>query len=154
MRLPNYRIRREGENTAMTSMIDVVFLLLIFFVCAASGFVTEKHLATELAAGSVAVSDVPPPQRPLGEGWLKLASADTGELVVEVNGRSYTNFDRLTDVIRQLADLAPEIPVILDIAPRTPMGDVIRVYDLCRSANFEDVQFAADAAAIEKPVRG
>ena len=37
----------------MTPLIDVVFLLLIFFVCASTGQIRESLLPTELSGGSI-----------------------------------------------------------------------------------------------------
>ena len=45
-------------------------------------------------------------------------------------------------------------PVILDIEPNVPLGDVIEVYDACRAAEFQSVNFAVETpVALEKPQR-
>jgi biopolymer transport protein ExbD len=41
-----------------------------------------------------------------------------------------------------LAETTSEIPVILDIEGAVPLGDVVRVYDACQSAQFRQVSFA------------
>ena len=53
--------RRDGDlnGGAMTPMIDVVFLLLVFFVCASIGQAPEVLLPAELSVGSTEVN-VPP----------------------------------------------------------------------------------------------
>ncbi|HCS54890.1 MAG TPA: biopolymer transporter ExbD, partial [Planctomycetaceae bacterium] len=40
--------RDLGEDQTMTPMIDIVFLLLVFFVCVATDQVVEMSLPTEL----------------------------------------------------------------------------------------------------------
>ena len=53
MRIPSRQREGDTDNTAMTPMIDVIFQLLIFFICASAGQVQEAHLPTELAPGSI-----------------------------------------------------------------------------------------------------
>lgn len=142
MRLPVHQDRNSARDSmAMTSMIDVVFLLLIFFVCAASGQIHESQLATDLAPGSVESTEVVDVPKPLGEVWLRLKRR-AGGTVVEVKERDYDDFASLQETLVSLAELAPEIPVILDIEPNVPLGDMIRVYDACRAAQFESIHFA------------
>ena len=43
-----------------------------------------------------------------------------------------------------------EIPVILDIEPKVPLGDMIHVYDIARAAGFESINFAIDRPEIKK----
>ncbi|MCA8997278.1 MAG: biopolymer transporter ExbD [Planctomycetaceae bacterium] len=126
-------------------MIDVVFLLLIFFVVTASSQTREMLLPTELAAGAVDANVVPPEPEPLSvEVWLSLkVDAALGGTVVDMNGTPYTDLDQLKAQLRLLAELGPENPVILDIAGNVPLGDVVDVYDTCQSAGFQSVSFAA-----------
>ena len=126
----------------MTPMIDVVFLLLIFFVCASIGQIRESHLPTPLAAGSVEVTDPVESPPPIDHFWITLERNPNGATIATLNERQFSDWSELRDVLRQLAGLAAEVPVILDIAPQVPAGDVIDIYDTCKAANFETIQFA------------
>lgn len=130
----------------MTPMIDVIFQLLIFFVCASAGQMVESHLPTELAAGSIESVAPVIVERPFGEVWLRLhrraAEGEDGVTVVELNDREYADEKSLRTTLLALAEATPEIPVILDIAGPVPLGDVVRVYDACQSAQFHQVSFA------------
>ena len=130
---------------AMTPMIDVVFLLLIFFVCASVGQIRESLLPTELPAGSIESPESMDAEKPLGEVWLKLFRNDGTRTVVEMNDHRYHDFQHLQATLVELSELASEIPVILDIAAEVPMQDMIRVYDACRAADFETIQFAIES---------
>ena len=144
MRVPVHRYERDDDQ-AMTPMIDVVFLLLIFFICASSGQVIEAVLPTQLNAGKIDV-DQPPEQEPpplLGEVWLTLKQSPTNQTLVELNDTQHDDLTQLQNQLTQLAAVAQEIPVILDISGDVPMGKVIAVYDICRIAKFDNVQFAA-----------
>ena len=129
---------------AMTPMIDIVFLLLIFFVCASVGQIRESLLPTELPAGSIESPEFMDVEKPLVEVWLKLYRNDDTRTVVEMNDLRYHDFQQLQTILAELSALASEIPVILDIAPDVPMQDMIRVYDACRAADFETIQFAIE----------
>lgn len=146
MRIPvSHQQSREHDDSFMTPMIDVVFLLLIFFVCASIGQIRESSLPTPLAAGSVeAVDPIDSPQL-LEDVWLRLVRRGDGEGAVttaELNSQFYDDWEQLRGVLQELATIAPEIPVILDIEHGVPVGDFVDIYDTCRSAGFDNIQFA------------
>lgn len=129
-------------------MIDIVFLLLIFFVVTASGQVRERLLPTELSAtGTVDSEAISAETEALTvEVWLKLAiDPDDGQTTVDMNGTLYRDLEKLKDQLLALAELGPDNPVILDISRNVPLGDVVDVYDTCQAAGFVSVSFAADA---------
>ena len=72
---------------------------------------------------------------------------DQSRTLADLNGTFYEDLSALTDVLRALADVSRESPVILDIGGSVPLGDVIRVYDVCVGAGFDSVNFAADPPA-------
>jgi biopolymer transport protein ExbD len=158
MRVPSHHNDVERrDDLAMTPMIDVVFLLLIFFVCASLGQIRESLLPTELAAGAIDSQEFRDRPKPFGEVWLFLRPAADGRTEVQVNegGETYADFGRLKRQLDLLAAATTEIPVILDIAPNVPLGDMIRVFDTCDAAGFESINFATDPApaAKKKPQR-
>lgn len=142
---------RDRDFGAMTPMIDIVFLLLIFFVVTASGQVRETVLPTDLAASGAITSEAlpPEPETLTVEVWLKLTIDESNQrTIVDMNGTTYSDLDRLKQQLRTLAELGPENPVILDIAGTVPLKDVVDVYDTCQAAGFESVSFAADAPPV------
>lgn len=142
---------RSHENDVMTPMIDIVFLLLVFFVVAAAGQVHESLLPTELTAAGGIESSEPIERDPwIVEVWLKLRTADAGQTVINMNGTEYADIDQLAAPLKTLAGLSAESPVILDNGPDVPMRDVIAVYDLSRAAGFESVNFAAKAEDVRQ----
>jgi biopolymer transport protein ExbD len=127
-------------------MVDVVFTILIFFVVTSSSELNERLLPTELPAAGAVPSLVAPAQpKPLTvEIWLKVFPDDAARTVVEMNGTVYRDLEDLKAQLRALAQLAPENPVVLDINPDVPLGDVVDLYDTCQAGGFETVNFAAD----------
>ena len=135
---------QERDDSFMTPMIDVVFLLLIFFVLASAGQVKESHLETPLSGGSIETTENVDVPKPLGELTIKLTiNRATGRTLAELNEQEYDDWNEMRGILRQLAAAAPEIPVTLDIAQGVPVGDFIDVYDTCRAANFNTVRWAA-----------
>jgi len=130
----------------MTSMIDVVFLLLIFFAVTGGSGVREFLLPAQLsAAGGVESVAAPQAVKALTvDIWLKLSlDAAGGKTVVDMNGTSYFDLAALKTQLRALAELGPENPVVLDVAAEVPLGDLVDLYDTCRSAGFQTINFAA-----------
>ncbi len=128
----------------MTPLIDVVFLLLIFFVCASVGQIPESLLPSEIAAGGLDADTVIERETPFDEVWLHLIRTEDKRTHIELNNRRIEQFAELQAILGELSQDVPEIPVILDIDPEVPWGDLIRVYDTCLAAQFESIHFAVD----------
>ncbi len=146
MQLPGNKPRDYGDP--MTPMIDVVFNLLIFFVVTAVGAAPEKVLPADLPASGVITSQVEPDQREswVTDVWLKLSIAETSKaLQVDMNGTVYQDLDQLKANLRALAEVGPENPVVLDIAPSVQMEQLVDVWDTCIAAGFQSVSFAVDS---------
>lgn len=142
MRLPVGGNRGGKPELKMTSMIDVVFLLLIFFVCTASFQEPEVRLPTHLLAQGTAPTDTPAPPDPFEP--VRVQVAREGEAVVwTLAGRTIRARGEIRSALAALAQAAPEVPVVVDPAGPTPIGDVIELYDFCRVAGFAKIQFAA-----------
>jgi len=149
MRRPSIydRNSRRPLEIQMTPMIDVVFLLLVFFVYAASDQVVEFILPSQLSAiagsGPSDATD-PPPEKDFPDTVIKVRR-EAGGVLWSVNGESIATVDKLQTVLAGIAAARTDAPVIVHPTPSTPMGDVVQVYDLARIAGFEKVQFAATA---------
>lgn len=158
MKVPSFQHNREPRfDQAMTPMIDVVFLLLVFFVCASVGQMAESLMSVDLSSGNVAATDVTPVEtKPswVTEVWLKLKWDRIQErTVVEMNEREFTDFEPLEADLKTLAELSADSPIILDIEGRVPAGDVIRVDDACRAAGFQSINYATDPGRLEEKTR-
>ncbi|MEZ6067007.1 MAG: biopolymer transporter ExbD [Planctomycetaceae bacterium] len=154
MRIPDSRSHRvlDDGSAAMTPMIDVVFLLLIFFLCAAAGTVRESVIATTLSATGSVDSDAPPPPEAdpwQVEVWLRITSTNPadgeGVVAVDMNGTPYSDLDKLEAQLAGLASVDATNPVILDVGDGVDWGVVIDLYDRCRRSGLESVNFATDA---------
>jgi biopolymer transport protein ExbD len=143
MRVPHSHHDRQPLGVPMTPMIDVVFQLLVFFICTVNFEVIEDLLPTNLAvAGGTSTAtpiDVPPDL----EHVIVKAEVRGGRVQWTVNQRPCDSLAEVQDVLRVVAQIDASLPVILDVEPDVPLGDMIDVYDLCRIVGFEKIQFAA-----------
>jgi biopolymer transport protein ExbD len=149
MRRPPYHDDRRGPlEVKMTPMIDVIFLLLIFFICTASFQMPEEILPTRFLLPGTVASETPidPEVLDLDEIVVKVLWRDAGPRW-QINDRDYSSLAEVRAVLTAAAQIKIDLPVILDIEPNVPMENVIDVYDLCRKVGLERVQFAASVAA-------
>ena len=127
----------------MTPMIDVVFLLLIFFICASARNTREALLPANLPPGSIETAHAVAAVQ-IDQAFVKLKRKPDGTTTAEINGTEYAELELLEAQLRALAEVGPEVPVILEIEGGVPFGDVIRVYDLCQRLKFSTIKFAID----------
>lgn len=146
MRIPSaHRSTGAPDNSTMTPMIDVVFLLLIFFICASARQTREALLPTTLPPGAIESAQVPakiPIQ--VDQALVNLKRRD-GTIVAEMNGTDYQSLDLLEAQLKTLAAASTDVPVILDIDGPVPFGDVIRIYDSCQRLKFQTIKFAVNS---------
>ncbi|MAV34099.1 MAG: biopolymer transporter ExbD [Planctomycetaceae bacterium] len=146
MRRPELHQRTRGDlEISMTPMIDVVFLLLVFFVWTASFQVVENMLPSHLLAVSgnqPLDSTEPSPEVDFDEIIIRLIwEGDT--LRWQINNVRVADLQAVRTRLDQIAAIRQAATVILHPDQEVPVGDVIDVYDQARLAGFEQVQFAA-----------
>ena len=140
--------RDLGEDQTMTPMIDIVFLLLVFFVCVATDQVVEMSLPTELASGSVDAQQTEPTESWVTEVRLRLFQGpENSRSLIEMNGRIFTSFEEFFPTLKALSEISRDSPILLDVDDDVPLGEVVQLYDACRSAEFELINFVMDRPA-------
>jgi biopolymer transport protein ExbD len=147
-RPPSHHDDRRRLDVKMTPMIDVIFLLLIFFVCTASFQPPEEVLPTHLRMPGTTESpvEVEPEWEDLDEIVVAILWRE-GRPAWEINGRECAHLGEVRAVLAAMAEVKIDVPVILDVDGIVPLEHVIDVYDLCRQIGLERVQFAASADA-------
>jgi len=117
----------------MAPMVDVMFLLLIFFMVATIYAEWETKVGIKVPTADTGVR----------------AGRTTGEIIINVDadGRIFVNNvemspARLEELLRKVAETYEAQPVIIRADGRTPHEKVIRVLDICRKADIWNVAFA------------
>ncbi|MBQ9874716.1 MAG: biopolymer transporter ExbD [Thermoguttaceae bacterium] len=135
----------------LTSTLDVVFLLLIFFVCTSSFKAPEKLLPTNLGGSGAIKVDAPQTQkeRDLGRIVVRLVATESGVERV-VNGSRVESLDEVERALVALSEIDPDVPAIVDPDREVPLESVLDVYDAARRAGLATIKFAASPEALAR----
>ena len=127
------RRRAKAPALALTSMLDVIFLLLCFFVTASVFSQWESEISISLPAASTSET----PSRLPGEVILNVARDGS----VTVNARKLTLND-LGERLRKVADFYPGQPVVIRADRETSYDSLVKVLDTCRVAGVWNFSLA------------
>jgi biopolymer transport protein ExbD len=144
MKLPTGH-QRNSVDLQLTPMIDVVFLLLVFFVWTSSFETPEFDLPSAIAeppAGGTEASTQTPTTEPFDEIVIRLTLQDAVE-VIELNGQVVDGLPQLKQRLSEVIALGVQPPVIIDPADTIRMNLAVKVYDTARAAGADRVLFAA-----------
>ena len=135
----NLRGRRDDEpDITLTPLIDVVFLLLIFFMVSTT-FSRHAEIEIELPEASPEQSE----DRP-----------DILEIVIDIKGRYFVNgrplvntqTETLKKALREAAGGRKSPPLIISADANTPHQAVITAMDAARQIGFTHLSFATSQA--------
>lgn len=149
MRRPSPLLRRDRNvdmDSTMTPMIDVVFLLLVFFVWTASFQIIEHILPSEMKAqmGSEPSEVVDPiPEQDFDNIVVRIRWGDGGP-VWTVRDQPMASIDEVRSMMESIAQVKIDAPIILHPDPVVPLGVVIEAYDISKQVGFEKVSFAVN----------
>ena len=147
------QIRREPIELSMTPMIDVVFLLLIFFLATASFEVIERMMPAGMSQqsqtaqmGSQSIDDL-----------LQDLTQSTDDIVIaihqnrpdqaatfELNKTQVSGPDEIARRVATLVRAGANLPIIVAPDARVSMGIAMQVYDGAKGAGAQDVFFAVE----------
>ena len=145
MKRPSIFDRYRGDTELkMTPMIDVVFLLLVFFVWTASFQAVEYLLPTSVSAevGSEDSENENPPPELDFENVVVRIHWDGASPSWSVNDQDVLSLAEVRQRLQVIAEIKTDAPVVLHPDDGVPIGDVIDVYDLSLISGFDSVQFA------------
>lgn len=149
----NYHTRGDRTSTEimMTPMIDVVFLLLIFFLTTSSFEMIEQLLPSSIsdqgATASGKVENLPPPEvlTDINDCIVKIHAKpeENRSYLYELNGASLPNLQAVAQRIRAIITVRADVPIIVDPDDSIPIAIAVEVYDRARAAGGLQVYFAA-----------
>ncbi len=126
----------EEANVDLTPMLDVVFILLIFFIVT-STFLQEQALGME----------PPPPNcegcpKPITPAIIIFVDANNTVRV----GHTFTDIGAVRSTIERRRAESPDAAVIIQADPAALTGTLIRVRDIVYDAKVERVNIVRSAA--------
>ena len=129
------RTSARAPALALTSMLDVIFLLLCFFVTVSVFSQWENEISIQLPSATTAQE----PDRLPGEIVLNLAKDGK----VSVNGRVLA-LDDLKSRLARVAKFYPGQPVIIRADKEVRYETLVGVIDVCRAADVWNFSLATD----------
>ena len=140
----NFRRFRAGETTNDTSvnltpLIDVVFLLLIFFMVSTT-FTRETHLAIDLPQSSGAILEQQPRQ-------IEIIISKAGEFSVDGQGLVNSQRDTLERALGKASQGETRLPVLITADANTPYQAVVTAMDAAGKMGFTNLSMTTQAEA-------
>jgi len=132
----------------MTPMIDVVFLLLVFFICASVGSTADKLLPAELNGNSTSSIEALAPveqekwEHPPVQIRIEPSTAENNPIAVFLDEEPLPGIEVLSQRLTLLGSADPSIRIILNVNDDVEVQQFILIYDLCQKLKFENVSFA------------
>jgi biopolymer transport protein ExbD len=129
-------LRQHKPEIQMSALIDIVFLLLLFYAVTTT-FVSDERLKLKLPEAETAEDagvsrDERPPE-------VKVAADGT----IWIDDRIVPE-SQLKDRIRQLVERAPDDGIILKGDKDADYGVVVHVLDVARSVGAKGIQMSAE----------
>ena len=134
--------RSKPAELRMTPIIDVIFLLLIFFVCTANFMPLEKILPMNATLPGNVDADFVLPD-PIDLDFVTVQIFFDGEPHWQIEGNRPSTLGEVRHILQLIRDIRSDIPVIIASADNVPMENVIDVVDICHNLELL-VQFAVE----------
>ncbi len=147
MKIPScYDRANSQQDSAMTPMIDVVFLLLIFFVCASAVPVAETIISSPLKKMETEKNSLPVviDEKKIAKIVIRNPDQRGDVYKISIGDEDQHQFLKWNAFQKYLNQHQKELdgkPVVLDIGSDVTMKTALEVYDLCQQSNFQDVSF-------------
>ncbi len=133
------RSRTEEPDVNLTPLIDVVFILLIFFMVSTT-FQRESQIKIELPEASAEPAET---------------EKDTLEIVIDADGRYFigdqqvvnTELDTLKQAIAKFVGDRKELPVVIRADRHTPYEAVVRAMDATSQLGLVQMSLATSQPA-------
>jgi len=133
------RKQRRQVDLNVVSLVDVLFLLLIFFMLT-STFKRAGELELKLPKSSTAA---PTHSAGASDKPVDLVLTEQGTLLLD---GSPTTFEKLVPALRALHERAPDGQVMIEAEETVPHGQVVKLLDAVRTAGFRGVGIAVHAS--------
>jgi len=145
-------IRKTRHTTRialnLVAMIDVVFLLLIFFMCVNEWRVPEASLPATIPTGTGRQQDDVDPKRDLPFIRIEI-SGNRDDISIRVQERPVADMDDLSAHLIGLAGIDRSVPVVIDARGSVSFRWVIRALNACLRADLDNVAFTTPARSVQ-----
>lgn len=138
MLLTRQKPKAPSPTLNMTPMIDIIFQLLVFFMCTAT-FSVENVLRTQLPSDAQAEG---PDEESFPPIRIRLRKVPDG-VVVTCDGERCENYDEVVGRLKAFHDkVSKEMRVIIEGEGDVAFGYMARALDACHQAGLRNVAFS------------
>ena len=123
-------VQDESAHIPTAALLDVIFLLLVYFIVTAASPSAEAHIATTTPGGT-------PIDGPRAEFISISLTGDTILFGTRANQHP-VSMDVLEESLIGIASLDPGTTIYVKVAGAARQEQLIGVLDLCRAAGIED----------------
>jgi len=132
MRLSRPSSAREEAQIDMTSMLDIVFIMLIFFIVTSS-FVRESGVEVNRPQASNVVS-----QKDAG---IFIAITSANDIYID---KRVVDVERVQAILEHLLLEQPEATLVIQADEHAYNGTVVKVMDAAKGAGVNNIALAAE----------
>jgi len=129
-----FRQKKQEISVNLTPLIDVVFLLLIFFMVSTS-FTRETQIKLDLPKASVEPLENTP-------DTLEISIDQQGRYFINGKGIVNSSIETLKKAIQLTINENPDIPVIISADANTPYQSVITAMDAASQLGIHNLKMA------------
>jgi len=134
------RRRRTAVTLNLAAMVDVVFLLLIFFICATRWRQPEGSLRTHIPTGTGREAEGHDEHRELPPIFIRIQGQ--GDAIrLRCQDQPVADIEALTQKLGRLAAIDPSVPVIIDAKGTVAFRWVVAALDASLKADLTNVAF-------------
>ena len=139
----NFRSKNKPVNTGfqLAPMIDIMFLLLCFFIAAQIYAQWESEIDIKLPTAETGEA----PKRMPTEIIINIRADGT-----TVINRKVLSRDDLAGLLGRIVKLYPGQPILIRADKKTAYEDVIGVLDICRKVDIWNISFATSAESAKE----
>ncbi len=135
------RMALPDPETPLSSMIDVVFLLLIYFISTQKEVIEDSYLSVDMPSGSAPSNNTPNPNL-LKIDVMKLR--ENSDDYYHVNGLKY-HVNDLREYLRSVGDTDKNTTVIINCGPNAKHRKLIVLLDMCNEMGLTKINLINDS---------
>ncbi|WGW01742.1 biopolymer transporter ExbD [Vibrio sp. YMD68] len=132
MRLGRRHAKQEDAHIDMTSMLDIVFIMLIFFIVTSS-FVRESGVEVNRPQASSAVSQ--------NNAGVFIAITSANDIFID---KRLVDIERVQATLEHLLIDKPDASLVIQADERAYNGTVVKVMDAAKGAGIQSIALAAE----------
>lgn len=132
MRLGRRPSKQEEAQVDLTSMLDIVFIMLIFFIVTSS-FVTESGVEVNRPTAYHVAS-----QKNAG---IFVAITDANDVIID---KRRVDIERVQAALEQLRLDKPKASLVIQADQHAYNGTVVKVMDAAKGAGIQQIALAAE----------